>query len=206
MTGAAVFLDKDGTLIDDVPFNVDPQRIRLAPGATFALRRLARAGYALIVVSNQAGVARGHFAEQALAGVEQRLHELLAEIGVRLTGFYYCPHDPKGAMAPYAVACTCRKPAPGLLLRAAAAHDLDLARSWFIGDILDDVEAGNRAGCRTVLIYGNETQWCFTTDETRWRWSRERVPHAIVDDLEDAAHAVLTGAPHRWRTRARSPT
>jgi histidinol-phosphate phosphatase family protein len=196
MTRAAVFLDKDGTLVDDVPFNVDPERIRLVPGAMPGLCLLAQAGYELIVVSNQAGVARGLFTEAALVGVELRLRELLADIGVRLAGFYYCPHDPHGQVASYAVRCACRKPAPGLLLQAAAIHDIDLSRSWFIGDILDDVEAGNRAGCRTVLIYGNETQWY---------WSRQRLPHAIVDDLGDAAHAVLTGAPCRQRARARAP-
>jgi histidinol-phosphate phosphatase family protein len=197
MTGAAVFLDKDGTLVDDVPFNVDPERIRLTAGALPGLCLLAQAGYELIVISNQAGIARGLFSEAALAGVERRLQELLADIGVRLGGFYYCPHDPDGHVAPYAVSCGCRKPAPGLLLQAAATHDIDLTRSWFIGDILDDVEAGNRAGCRTVLIYGNETQW---------QWSRQRLPHVIVDDLEDAAHAVLSGAPCRQRSRGRTLT
>lgn len=197
MTRAAVFLDKDGTLVDDVPFNSDPERIRLAPGATPGLCLLAQAGYELIVVSNQAGVAHGLFAEAALIGVERRLRELLADIGVQLAGFYYCPHDPEGRVETYAVPCACRKPAPGLLLRAAATHDVDLARSWFIGDILDDVEAGNRAGCRTVLIYGNETEW---------QWSRQRLPHAIVDNLEDAAHAVLTEAAFGSRPRTRTPT
>lgn len=194
----AVFLDKDGTLVDDVPFNVDPRHIRLAAGAAPGLCLLAEAGYQLIVISNQAGVARGHFTEAQLAGVERHLRALLADIGVRLGGFYYCPHDPQGSIAPYAVSCACRKPAPGLLLRAAATHDIDLARSWFIGDILDDIEAGNRAGCRTVLIYGNETQW---------RWSRERRPHAIVDDLDDAACTVLAGgAVGARRTRTRTVT
>ncbi len=197
MASPAVFLDKDGTLVDDVPFNVDPQHIRLAPGAIPGLCLLAQAGYELIVISNQAGVARGHFTEAELLDVEQHLRALLADIGVRLAGFYYCPHDPQGRVTSYAVPCGCRKPAPGLLLRAAAAHDIDLARSWFIGDILDDVEAGNRAGCRTVLIYGNETEW---------RWSHERQPHAIVDDLGEAAHTVLTGASVRVRRARARPT
>lgn len=196
MARPAVFLDKDGTLVDDVPFNVDPRQIRLARDAMPGLCLLARAGYELIVISNQAGVARGHFTEAELAGVEQQLRAMLAGIGVHLAGFYYCPHDPQGHVPSYAVPCTCRKPAPGLLLKAAAVHDIDLSRSWFIGDILDDVEAGNRAGCRTVLIYGNETEW---------RWSSQRRPQAIVDGLGEAAHAVLTGAPVRGR-RVRSRT
>ncbi len=148
----AVFLDKDGTLIEDVPYNVDPDLIRLAPGAVAGLPLLHAAGYRLIVISNQSGVARGLFPEAALAGVEARLRALLADLGVPLAGFYYCPHHPEGSLPDYAFACACRKPEPGLILRAAREHGTDLARSWFVGDILDDVEAGNRAGCRTILV------------------------------------------------------
>ena len=96
----AVFLDKDGTLIEDVPYNVDPDRIRLAPGADAGLPLLHRASYRLAVVSNQSGVARGYFDEAALAGVERRLRELLRDVGVPLAGFYYCPHFPGGSVAP----------------------------------------------------------------------------------------------------------
>src|SRR5687767_4595107 len=141
----AVFLDKDGTLISDVPYNVDPALIELAPTADTALPLLADAGYALIVVSNQSGVARGYFPESDLVAVEVRLRELLAEVNVSLAGFYYCPHHPAGQVARYAGSCECRKPAPGLVLRAAAELGLDLSRSWLIGDILDDIEAGRRA-------------------------------------------------------------
>src|SRR5581483_4877145 len=110
---AAVFLDKDGTLVDDVPYNVDPERIRLTDGALDGLRRLHAADYLLIVVSNQSGVARGYFEEAALGAVEARLRELLGAAGVPLAGFYYCPHHPDGAVERYAVACACRKPASG---------------------------------------------------------------------------------------------
>jgi histidinol-phosphate phosphatase family protein len=156
----AIFLDKDGTLIEDVPYNVDPALIRLYPDVPEALRRLRAAGYRLIVISNQAGVARGYFEEGALEGVRETLYRLLAAEGVPLDGFYYCPHHPEGVVAGYAVACECRKPGPGLIVRAAREHGVDLGGSWMIGDILNDVEAGNRAGCRTVLINnGNETEW-----------------------------------------------
>ena len=93
--GRAVFLDKDGTLIEDVPYNVDPALIRFTPGAVEGLRLLGDRGYRLFVVSNQPGVARGYFAESALAGVERRLQELLAQCGVSLTAFHYCPHAPE---------------------------------------------------------------------------------------------------------------
>lgn len=173
--GAAVFLDKDGTLIDDVPYSVDPSRITLARGAAAGVRRLSRLGYRLLVVSNQPGVALGRFDAGALVAVEQRLTRLLQEQGARLAGFYYCPHAPDDG-------CACRKPRPGMLLRAAADQRIDLAASWMIGDILDDVEAGVRAGCRTILIdNGNETVW---------RRSSLRRPTYTALDLTAAAQFV----------------
>src|SRR5262245_36427310 len=98
MSVRAVFLDKDGTLIEDVPYNVDPGQIRLTPGAATGLRLLHERGFRLLIISNQSGVARGYFPEQALAAVEERLRELLAEVGVPLAGFYYCPHHPQGVV------------------------------------------------------------------------------------------------------------
>jgi histidinol-phosphate phosphatase family protein len=183
----AVFLDKDGTVVEDVPYNVDPARIRLVPGAREGLRALHRAGYRLAVVSNQPGVARGCFPEAALAAVGHRLAQLLADFGVPLAGFYYCPHHPAGSVPGYAVACGCRKPAPGLVLRAARDLGVSLGESWLIGDILDDVEAGRRAGCRTVLIdNGNETEWQLTPG---------RCPHHAVADLAEAARIILSPYP-----------
>src|SRR5438067_2531343 len=113
----AVFLDKDGTLVEDVPYNVDPNLVRLAPGAATGVQLLSRAGYALVVVSNQSGVARGLFEEQALVAVEDRVRELLAALDVSLAGFYYCPHHPEGTVDRYRSLCSCRKPDPGMLLQ-----------------------------------------------------------------------------------------
>lgn len=184
MASRAVLLDKDGTLVEDVPYNVDPGRIRLAAGAADALPRLHAAGYGLIVVTNQSGVARGYFAEAALEVVERCLRELLAEVGVPLAGFYYCPHHPDGSDPTYAVVCECRKPEPGLIARAADDLGIDLARSWFVGDILNDVEAGRRAGCKTILVdNGSETEWVLNM------WRR---PDYVVADLAEAARAITT--------------
>jgi histidinol-phosphate phosphatase family protein len=134
------------------------------------------------VISNQSGVARGVFAEEALGPVRDRVRDLIANIGVELDGFYYCPHHPEGIVPPYTVACGCRKPEPGLLLSAARERGVALGESWFIGDILDDVEAGRRAGCRTVLIdNGNETEW---------RRSRLRRPDLVARDLAEAARLI----------------
>jgi histidinol-phosphate phosphatase family protein len=183
MTRKAVFLDKDGTLIENVPYNVDRTRIRLAPRAIDALLLLSGLGYELILVSNQPGVALGLFPPGALDAVEEHLNDLFLAHGFRLAACYWCPHHPDGTVPQYALTCTCRKPMPGMLHAAAREHDIDLARSWLIGDILNDVEAGNRAGCRTILLdVGNETEWV-------------RGPHRSAEytarDLLDAASWIL---------------
>ncbi|HEX7004431.1 MAG TPA: HAD family hydrolase [Trueperaceae bacterium] len=182
----AVFLDKDGTLVANVPYNVEPDRMELLPGAGRALRRLQDAGYALVVVTNQSGVARGYFPPTALRAVRWRLESLLDPFGVRLDDFRACVHHPKGVVAPYARECDCRKPKPGLLLGAAVANGIDLSRSWMVGDILDDVEAGCRAGCRTVLLDGPGVG-----GETEWLPGECRDPDCTAGDLEAAAEAIL---------------
>lgn len=183
----AVFLDKDGTLVENEPYNVAAERVRLAPGAADALARLERAGFALFVISNQSGVARGYFAEADLQAMQERLRMLVEGAGASIAGFYYCPHHPAGTVPGYAVACSCRKPEPGMILRAAAEHGIDLAASWMVGDILDDVEAGRRAGCRSLLVdTGGETEWILTGN---------RIPHAIVGDLSTAADLIEACRP-----------
>jgi D-glycero-D-manno-heptose 1,7-bisphosphate phosphatase len=182
MSKRAVFLDKDGTLIDDIAYNTDPRRITLCAGAGAALRLLARLDYRIFVISNQDGVAHGHFPEAALEPVRHRLVDLLCREQLDLDGFYYCPHHPQGTVAAYALACLCRKPMPGMLLLAAREHEIDLHESWMIGDILHDVEAGNRAGCRTVLIdSGNETEW---------KLGANRLPTRVVTDIYAAAVVI----------------
>ncbi len=183
MSSRAVFLDKDGTLIEDIPYNVDPELIRPTKGALEALRFLQDAGYQLIVVSNQSGVARGVFPERALIDVEQKLRAILSSAGVNLAGFYYCPHHPGAVVARYAMDCDCRKPKPGLLLRAASDHQIDLGASWMIGDILDDIQAGKSAGCKTILLdNGHESEWGLTPD---------RRPDFLVKDLLEAVDALV---------------
>jgi D-glycero-D-manno-heptose 1,7-bisphosphate phosphatase len=151
MPREAVFLDRDGTLIEEVHYLAAPKQVRLIPGAADAVRKLNDAGVLVVVVTNQAGVARGYFPESRVAEVHARLSELLAAHGARIDAYFYCPHHPEGAGA-YRVACECRKPKPGMLLTAARELDIDLARSWMIGDKPCDAEAGTAAGCRTLLL------------------------------------------------------
>ena len=190
MSMRAVFLDKDGTLIDDIAYNTDPRHITLCHGAGAALRLLARLDYRFFVVSNQDGVAHGCFTEAALEPVRHRLADLLFREQLGLDGFYYCPHHPEGKVAAYAVDCLCRKPMPGMLLKAAREHDIDLHASWMVGDILHAVEAGNRAGCRTVLFdSGNENEW---------RLGAHRLPTRVVTDIYAAA-VVIAAAEGAYR-------
>ncbi|MCQ6956530.1 D-glycero-alpha-D-manno-heptose-1,7-bisphosphate 7-phosphatase [Mucilaginibacter aquariorum] len=180
----AVFLDKDGTLIPDIPYNIDADLITLQPDAVDGLKRLQNDGYQLIIISNQSGVARGFFKEDSLLAVEDRVRELFDFNGLFLSGFYYCPHHPSGSVSAYAINCDCRKPMPGMLIKAAAEHNIDLTISWMIGDILNDVEAGNRANCQTVLIdNGNETEWVK---------GDYREPTIICRCINDAADEILT--------------
>jgi D,D-heptose 1,7-bisphosphate phosphatase len=179
----AVFLDKDGTLVKDVPYNVDPEKIHLAPDALDALRLLQDNGYNLILVSNQSGIALGYFTEADLHPVKIKIEQLLYGNQVTLSDFYYCPHHKNGTVAAYAIDCACRKPQPGMLLKAAQEHTIDLTSSWMIGDILDDVEAGRKAGCKTILLNnGNETEWLLY---------EKRKPNYIVNNLKEAAELIL---------------
>jgi histidinol-phosphate phosphatase family protein len=181
--GRAVFLDKDGTLVEDVPYNIEPERVRLTPHAVDGLRLLQESGYALFIVTNQAGMARGLFSPREWQRMQDYLSALLASHGIRISGFQVCPHHPQGSVAHLALPCACRKPAPGMLLRAAVEHDIDLQASWMVGDILHDVEAGKRAGCRTALIDKGS--------ETEWEINARRMPDLVVADLLEAARAIL---------------
>ncbi len=184
MKTRAVFLDKDGTVVVNVPYNVDPNLIELMPGAVEGLLQLQTAEFAFVMISNQAGVAHGYFTESQLLAAQQRLQAMLMDAGIALQAFYYCPHHPLGSVAEFGCKCECRKPAPGMIQRAAREHGIDLAESWFFVDILDDVEAGNRAGCRTVLVdTGTEA------DKPMFGW---RVPDHKCTNMIAAAEFVLT--------------
>jgi D-glycero-D-manno-heptose 1,7-bisphosphate phosphatase len=145
MPKPAIFLDRDGTLIEERHYLSEPSQVALFPGTVEALRQLARAGYALIIVTNQSGIGRGLFTEDQLRDVHRHLAETLAAAGIRLDGIYHCPHAP-------AEPCDCRKPEPGLVHRACAELDLDPSQSFVIGDKPADVALGVRVGARPILV------------------------------------------------------
>ena len=193
--GPVVFLDKDGTLIEDLPYNVDPRRIRFAPGARAAVRLLGEAGATLVVATNQSGVARGYFSEDELRAVERHLATELEELGARLAGFYYCPHvEPGDGVSDLARICDCRKPEPGLVTRACSELGLSAEGAWFVGDTWMDVVAGSRAGCRTILV-GPDAR---TADSL----PADRRPDFAVDNLLLAARIILAEADRPPRATA----
>ncbi|MBI2824266.1 MAG: HAD family hydrolase [Planctomycetia bacterium] len=152
MKRPAVFVDRDGTINEDVGYLARPSQLRLIAGAAEAIARLNQHGVPVVVVTNQAGVARGLFAESAIGNVHARLDKLLARHGACVDRYDYCPHHPRDGQGAYQIDCECRKPRPGMLLRVAEELGLDLARSYMIGDKLTDLEAGAHAGCRTILV------------------------------------------------------
>jgi D-glycero-D-manno-heptose 1,7-bisphosphate phosphatase len=149
----AAFLDRDGVLIEDVDWLIRPAQIRVLPGVPQALRRLAQAGFRLIVATNQPIVARGLATEADLEMLHAAIAAHLTAAGAPpLDRFYFCPHHPRATLPAYRLICDCRKPRPGLLLRAAADLGLDLRASFMVGDRPTDIAAGAAAGCRTVLV------------------------------------------------------
>ena len=187
----AIFLDRDGTLNREVDYLRRVEDLVLLPGVPAALLALQAAGYELVVVTNQSGVARGLLDEETLAHIHDRLTELLARNGVALLDVLWCPHHPDHPeRAPHG-ACSCRKPAPGMLLEAAARHRLDLARSWTVGDSDRDAAAGLAAGTRAALV---------ATGKTPGARSRELdgVTVPVLADLQAfAAHVLATRSEDR---------
>jgi D,D-heptose 1,7-bisphosphate phosphatase len=187
MVQPAVFLDRDGTLIEDAGYLGDPDQVRLLPGAPEGLARLRQAGFRLVLVSNQSGVARGLFDETALARVHDRLRSELARVGVTLDGAYYCPYldGPEAVVERYRRDSELRKPKPGMLTQAARELALDLPRSWMVGNSPADVEAGRAAGCRTIRIAENAPSTGDAAHGCGW----------VARDLREAAKIILSEAP-----------
>lgn len=183
----AIFMDRDGTVCEEVGYVNHVDRILLLPRSAAAIKAANDAGYQTVVVTNQAGVARGYFAESLVDGVHDRVREMLAEQGARLDGIYYCPHHPEVGPPAYRKDCTCRKPRPGMLERARDEMGIDLDASYMVGDSAKDLGAGQRAGTTNVLVltgYGKgELEYQSHT------WSVR--PDHIAADLQDAVTWIL---------------
>lgn len=181
----AVFLDRDGVINRDSPdFIKTPEEMILFPGAPQAIARLDAAGFAVMVVSNQSGLARGLITPESLEAMHRKLHRAVEEAGGRLTGIYFCPHLPDAG-------CACRKPKTGMLEQAAREHGIALSESYMAGDKPDDIACGRAAGCRTILILSGQTR---RYDPARFA----ALPDLICPDLPAAAEQILReseGAP-----------
>ena len=148
----AFFLDRDGVIIEDGHYLCEPGQVVLCSGAAAAIRLMHEAGYLVIAVSNQSGIARGYFTEQQLKAVETKINELLAEENAKIDGWYYCRHHAKGILPELSFDCDCRKPKPGLILQGAKEFDIDLSQSFMIGDKISDLQAAENAGCRKAAL------------------------------------------------------
>ncbi|HET7318622.1 MAG TPA: HAD family hydrolase [Nitrospirota bacterium] len=149
---SAVFLDRDGTVIEEVGYLSDLKQLRLIRGAAAAIRGLNDAGFKVVLVTNQSGVARGYFTEAFVRETHDLLEKMLGLEGAHLDGVYYCPHHPKAGNSPYTAACDCRKPGTGMLEQAARDLGIDIRASFVVGDKWSDVELGQRAGAHSVLV------------------------------------------------------
>jgi D,D-heptose 1,7-bisphosphate phosphatase len=189
MPDKAVFLDRDNTIIDDPGYIGDPSLVRLLPGVEQAIKSLQAAGYKIVVVTNQSGIARGLLTEAMLERIHDELRRQLALKEAYLDAIYYCPYHPEGTVEGYAIDSGLRKPRPGMLLKAAGEMDLELAGSWMVGDSPRDIEAGQRAGCRTIRV------------RTRQAVPKQQMDHEdegvqadfTVRNLAEAAKIILRG-------------
>lgn len=155
----AVFLDRDGTLIHDPGYLSDPNGVVLLEGVADGLKALQRAGFLLVIVTNQSGIARGKYTAEQYESVAARLIGMLEQEGIEIAASYYCPYHPDGSVAPYDIEHEDRKPSAGMWMRAKGDLDIDLQRSWSIGDGERDIVAGRRAGTRGILLAGGRDKW-----------------------------------------------
>ena len=187
---SAIFLDRDGVLIEDVHLLTCPGDIRVLEGVPQALRSLKEVGFQLIIISNQTVVARGLISEQEVYVINAEMERILEQAGgPRLDGFYFCPHHPNATLPTYRITCDCRKPRPGLLLRAAREHNLNLGASFVVGDRITDIIAGARAGCRTVLVQTGKHE--APPIETVEPLDESVQPDHVCADLRAAAEWIL---------------
>lgn len=185
----AVFIDRDGTISEEVGYVNHPSRFRLLPRSAEAVRLLNENGWLAILVTNQAGVARGYFAEEMIQQVHERLKAELKNEGARLDAIYYCAHHPSVGEPPYRSDCDCRKPKPGLIIRAVSEFDIDPAQSWMVGDRFGDVQLARNAGVNSAFVltgYGRG-EW----EHQRGSWTVE--PDLVAEDLLQAVQRIIAG-------------
>jgi D-glycero-D-manno-heptose 1,7-bisphosphate phosphatase len=183
----AVFFDRDGTINEEVGYIKDLVHLKLIPGAAASIKKLKKAGFLAILITNQSGPARGYYPEEWVKSLNARVQELLLHEGTNLDAMYYCPHLPDGIVAEYTKICDCRKPEIGLFLKASEKFEIDLSNSFMVGDKATDVEAGHNAGCKSILLktgYGSKVL----------EGTYQNIPDAdyIANDINDAVEWILS--------------
>ena len=187
MSRRAIFMDRDGTVCEEMGYVNHLGRSRLLPRSLDAIRLANDNGWLVIVATNQSGVARGLFTEAMVQAVHRQLRERVEAGGARIDALYFCPHHPREGAPPWRADCDCRKPLPGMLLRAAREHDIDLARSWMIGDGFPDIEAGKAAGVRVVQVLTGYGRGLVEHHQDEYK-SR---PDHTAEDLLDAVRYIV---------------
>ncbi|MFV1963888.1 MAG: D-glycero-beta-D-manno-heptose 1,7-bisphosphate 7-phosphatase [Pirellulaceae bacterium] len=186
MSHCGVFLDRDGTINQEVTYLAATDQLQLIDGAALGVRSLNLAGYKVVVITNQSAVARGYLSEETLQDIHRFLQDELRIHDATLDAIYYCPHHPTEGMPPYRGECQCRKPKPGMLHRAAEELDIDLSRSFVVGDKLIDLDLGSRVGCTTVLVrtgYGCEVEKDLDRQPVQ--------PDFVANDLQEASAWIV---------------
>jgi D-glycero-D-manno-heptose 1,7-bisphosphate phosphatase len=181
----AVFFDRDGVINEEVNYLANPDQLKLIAGAGAAISQLNALGIPVVVVTNQAGVARGYFTESDIRLVHERLIDLLSEQGAKVDKIYYCPHHPFAGTTSYTQFCNCRKPEPGMLYKAAADLNLDLGSCYLIGDKASDIIAGQRVGCSTILV---KTGHGKKEHET---WNNPSEPKYVASSILEAVQWII---------------
>lgn len=189
MCNWAVFLDRDGVINEEVEYLSSPDQLRLIPGAAEAIHLLNNRCIPAIVVTNQAGVARGFFSEGRVRQIHQSLSDILAKDGAHIDRFYYCPHHPSAGLGNYCIKCNCRKPEPGMLLQASIDFSLELSCCYMVGDKISDLRAGQAVNCKSILVrtgYGLQSQDVVINLDDK--------PDYIAENLMSACQWIIKGS------------
>ena len=191
MKRPAVFIDRDGTISEEVGYINHPSRFRVFPYAAGAIKLLNDQGWLAVVITNQAGVARGYFSESMIETVHDNLRRELREKGARVDAIYYCAHHPSVGEPPYRQECDCRKPKPGLVTRAGKDLDIALEQSWMIGDRYGDIELARNAGVRSALVLSGYGRGEWENQRSQW----QQQPDLVAENLLAAVASILKSGP-----------
>ena len=186
----AVFIDRDGTISEEVGYINHPSRFRLFPYSAPAIKKLNDNGWVAIVITNQAGVARGYFSEDLITQVHQKMRQDLERHNAQLDAIFYCAHHPTVGEPPYRADCNCRKPKPGLVQRAATELDVELDQSWMVGDRYSDIQLARNAGLRSAFVLSGYGRGEWEHQRTSWK----QQPDLVAENLLEAVEAIVGDA------------